>query len=217
MVTITFCYKTSTLGRKPSSLVDANNDFLLQLQGLSERKAGAWRFSAGFFFPKLMVCFSRIFCGFWYVFPGYFAGMIFRCHIWRSTKTWRCMHFWMNKKELVQCGIEAMMWQQNGNLYDLNHLPKSKTVAFALQLRETEPTRDPSDQTDHRTPQDKLRLRHWSFLWCVRFVDWWCIVVSFQTMSRAKQPRSIQKIEGKMWLDSGEVLVIQQQLVPDTN
>lgn len=74
VVTITFCFKTSTLGRKPSSLVDANNDFLLQLQGLSERKAGAWRFSAffvffsevdGMFFPdvlRVLVCFSRIFC-----------------------------------------------------------------------------------------------------------------------------------------------------------
>ena len=149
MVTITFCFKTSTLGRKPFSLVDANNDFLLQLQGLSGRKAGAWRFSAGFF-----RIFFRIFC--WDDFQMSLNAI--------STKTWRCMHFWMNKKEHLQCGIEAMMWQQNGNLYDLNHLPKSKTVAFALQLRETEPTCDPSDQTDHQTPQDKLRLRHWSFL-----------------------------------------------------
>lgn len=192
--------------------------FFSNFKACLKEKRGRGVFPPVFFFFR-----SR-----WYVFPGYFAGfgMFFPDILlgWFSDvtyedqrKTWRCMHFWMNKKELVQCGIEAMMWQQNGNLYDLNHLPKSKTVAFALQLRETEPTRDPSDQTDHRTPQDKLRLRHWSFLWCVRFVDWWCIVVSFQTMSRAKQPRSIQKIEGKMWLDSGEVLVIQQQLVPDTN
>ena len=160
-----------------------------------------------------------------YFFSGYFAGMIFRCHTWRSTKTWRCMHFWMKKNELVQCGIEAMMWQQNGHLYDLDHLPKSKTVAFALKKNLPTLTTTSRNRTDmwpkkpNRPPNASRQTSSEALVLPedVRFVDWWCIVVSFQTMSRAKQPRSIQKIEGKMWLDSGEVLVIKQQLVPDTN
>ena len=155
--------------------------------------------------------FFRIFLG------GIFGWDDFQMSHMKINKNMKMHALLDEEKELLQCGIEAMMWQQNGNLYDLNHLPKSKPVAFALQLRETEPTCDPSDQTDHQTPQDKLRLRHWSFL------RMWDLLISCASLFHFKRcPErnslgSIQKIEGKMWLDSIEVLVIQQQLVPDTN
>lgn len=110
VVTITFCFKTSTLGRIHPALLMQTMIFFSNFKACLEEKRGRCGSPVLFFLRG-----------------GYFVGMIFRCHTWRSTKTWRCMHFWMNKKELLQCGIEAMMWQQNGNLYDLNHLPKSKT------------------------------------------------------------------------------------------
>lgn len=210
MVTITFCFKTSTLGRKPFSLVDANNDFLLQLQGLSERKAG------------FLAVFRRFFS---YVFPGILLGWFSDVTKWRSTKKHVMKMHALLDEEKRTCSMRHWSYDVTTERKSLwsKSPPEIENCSFCFEIKPTHFDNNFETQNRHvtqATKQTTKRLKT-NFVWGIG-PSWggeicWFLVhrcFSFQTMSRAKQPRSIQKIEGNMWLDSGEVLVIQQQLVP---
>lgn len=73
VVTITFCFKTSTLGRIHPALLMQTMIFFSNFKACLKEKRDFWRFSAGVFFPevdgmffpdilRVLVCFSRIFC-----------------------------------------------------------------------------------------------------------------------------------------------------------
>ena len=153
--------------------------FFSNFKACLKEKRGRGVFPPFFFFPKLMVCFSRIFCGFWYVFPGYFAGMIFRCHIWRSKKNMK-MHALLDEQKRT-CSMRHWSYDVTTKRKSLwsKSPPEIENCSVCFEIKPTnfdnnfeKHNRHVTQATKQPTKQPTKRLKT-NFVWGIG-PSWWC-------------------------------------------